>query len=153
MQSFAQLLLRGTDGWSRPPFYMQSMPSSCCVALTPPPIRAASIARRVLQAVAWAEPSLVKEQLQLVPHSVSSPQYHKCLALALERALLLSLSKTDAEAVVKLLLDRRVDVALLTFRSLFNTAYTERAVATTEPRAADCSPPTGVRSRRRDFRE
>ena len=83
---------------------------------------------RVQHAVGWAEPTLVKEQLQLVPHVVASLEYVQCLARALERALLLSLSKNVADNVVHLLLDRRVDVAQITLKRLFDftTAGNER---------------------------
>ena len=72
---------------------------------------------RILHAVAWTESHLVEEQLRQVPRIHRS----SCLAPALLKALLLSLSKTDADSVVKLLLDYHAPVAELSFWRLFDS--------------------------------
>ena len=58
-----------------------------------------------LKGEGWAQVCETRSSVQRVPGAVARPAYARGLALALERALLLSLSKNVADNVVQLLLD------------------------------------------------
>ena len=85
---------------------------------------------RVLHAVSWAEPALVREQLQLVPAlEETSEGYQQCLAVALENALLLSLTDTRSDAVVKLLLGFHPQTERVSLGRLVDSRAREQAAA------------------------